>query len=309
MFLDVGAPTVLGSRGWNTRPGLDGSQFVQSLGFPPRPRRGYIRVVLSGGEEHHLVMAAGSNMCHTCRPRVSFERGIGAQQMKLSQAIGRIDAVHSRLDRRRHDDDEVDELISLALRRLITEPFEVLSKGLNPSRFDSWSKGARSRVARQFGSSSDLVLEVLKRAVTPSRGDLSSLLADAGDVIAAGESYTDTAYAFGRAFYENLASDDGFRIQVLAWAASPNRTALGEDLSVLYDSIEARISGGIEAILLASGRRARDGLSVTEQAGMLLAVIEGSVMQGQVRADVDMTERFATYVAFLLEHGSEPIGD
>lgn len=226
--------------------------------------------------------------------------------MKLSKAIEQIDAVHSRLDRRRNDD-EVDELIALAVRRLVSEPFEVLSKGLNPSRFDSWSKGARSRVARQFGSSSDLVLEVLNRAVTPSRGDLSSLLAVAADVIESGEPYTETARAFGTAFYENLAADDGFRIQVLAWSASSNRAGLGDDLSALYESIEDRIALGIEAILAASDRQPRVGLSVREQAGMLIAVTEGAVMQGQVRGHDEICVRFSEYVAFILEHGSEPI--
>jgi len=227
--------------------------------------------------------------------------------MKLSKAIEQIDAVHSRLDRRGHDDEEVDELVGLAVRRLVTEPFEVLSKGLNPSRFDSWSKGARSRVARQFGSSSDLVLEVLRRSVTPARGDLSSMLGDAGEVIAAGESYTTTARAFGVAFYENLASDDGFRVQLLAWAASSDRSVLADELCVLYESIEDRVAAGIEAILEVSGRRVRPGLSVRQQAGMLIAVTEGAVIQGQVRHDAQISERFADYVTFILEHGSEPV--
>lgn len=226
--------------------------------------------------------------------------------MKLSKAIDHIAGIHSRLDRRK-DVDEVDELISLAVRRLITEPFEVLSKGLNPSRFDSWSTGARSRVARQFGSSSDLVLEVLRRAVTPSRGDLSSTLAIAGEVIAAGEPYTETARAFGDAFYENLAGDDGFRIQVLAWVAAPNRSSLSDDLRMLYESVEDRVAIGIEAVLEAAGRQVRPGLSVKEHAGMLIAVTEGAVMQGQVRGHEDTSARFAQYVAFILEHGSEPI--
>lgn len=226
--------------------------------------------------------------------------------MNLSKAVDGIADIHSRLDRRKSDD-EVEELISLAVRRLVTEPFEVLSKGLNPSRFDSWSKGARSRVARQFGSSSDLVLEVLSRAITPSRGDLSSTLATAGDVIAAGEPYTSTARAFGEAFYENLSSDDGFRIQVLAWAAAPNRSTLSDDLCVLYQSVEDRVAMGIEAVLEAAGRRVRPGLSVQEHAGMLIAVTEGAVMQGQVRGHKQISERFASYVTFILEHGSEPI--
>ena len=104
--------------------------------------------------------------------------------MDLADAVERIGGIRSRLDRRL---DAADELVGLAVRRLVSEPFEVLSKGLNPSRFDSWSTGARSKVARQFGSSSDLMLEVLSRSINPDRGDLSSMLASAGDVIAAGD--------------------------------------------------------------------------------------------------------------------------
>lgn len=225
--------------------------------------------------------------------------------MKLSKAIDHIDTIHSRLDLR--ENNEVDELIGLAVRRLVSEPFEVLSKGLNPSRFDSWSKGARSRVARQFGSSSDLVLEVLRRAISPSRGDLSSTLATAGDVIASGEPYTATAHAFGDAFYQNLARDDGFRVQLLAWAAASNRTTLSDELCALYQSVEDRVASGIEAVLAAAGREVRPGLTVQEHAGMLIAVTEGSVMQGQVRGHEETSERFARYVAFILEHGSVPI--
>lgn len=225
--------------------------------------------------------------------------------MKLSTAIGRIDAAQSPIDRSQGD--EVDELISLAVRRLVTESFEVLSKGLNPSRFESWSKGARSRVARQFGSSSDLVLEVLHRATMPIRGVVFERLADAGEVIAGGEPASETLRSFGRAFYENLACDDCFRVRMLAWAASSNRASVREDLSGLYLSIEEQVANGLEAILSASGRQVRDGLSVQEFAGMLIAMIEGSVIQGHVRSDVDVSDRFAEYVAFLLEHGSQPI--
>lgn len=226
--------------------------------------------------------------------------------MNISTALERIDRIRSRLDRL-HEDDQSDELIGMAVRRLVSEPFDVLSKGLNPSRFDSWSKGARSRVARRFGSSSDLTLEVLRRAINPDRGDLSSMLASAGEVIDAGESFTETARSFGLAFYENLARDDGFRVQVLAWSASRNRTTLSVELRELYESVEERVAIGIAVILDASGRRARPGLTIHEQAGMLIAVIEGAVMQGQVRGDAEGARRFSEYVAFLLEHGSEPV--
>ncbi len=224
--------------------------------------------------------------------------------MELSRAIEHINETRSELSTR---NDELDELVALAVRRLINEPFEVLAKGLNPSRFDSWSKGARSKVARQFGSSSDLMAEVLRRAIVPERGNLAGTLETAADVILAGESYDVVARAFANAFYDNLANDDGFRIQIMAWTAAPNRKSINTELSALYDSMQDRIALGITAVLEASNRRVKQGLTIDEQAGMLLAATEGAVVQGMVRGHDLVRSRYADYVVFLLDNGSEPI--
>ncbi len=224
--------------------------------------------------------------------------------MELSRAIEHINETRSELSAR---NDELDELVALAVRRLINEPFEVLAKGLNPSRFDSWSKGARSKVARQFGSSSDLMAEVLRRAIVPERGNLAGTLETAADVILAGERYDVVARAFANAFYDNLANDDGFRIQIMAWTAAPNRKSINTELSALYDSMQDRIALGITAVLEASNRRVKQGLTIDEQAGMLLAATEGAVVQGMVRGHDLVRGRYADYVVFLIDNGSEPI--
>jgi len=223
--------------------------------------------------------------------------------MELSRAIEHIHETRSTLSTR---NGELDELVALAVRRLINEPFEVLAKGLNPSRFDSWSKGARSRVARQFGSSSDLMAEVLRRAIVPERGDLAGTLETAADVILAGERYDVVARAFAIAFYDNLATDDGFRIQIMAWTAAPNRASMNDELSGLYDSMQDRVALGIAAVIEASNRRLKPGLTVEEQAGMLLAATEGAVVQGMVRGHDLARSRYAEYVVFLLDNGTEP---
>jgi hypothetical protein len=224
--------------------------------------------------------------------------------MELSNAIDQVAATRSELSKR---NDVLDELVALAVRRLVSEPFEVLAKGLNPSRFDSWSKGARSEVARQYGSSSDLMAEVLRRAVVPGRGNLAGTLAVDGEVIAAGESYQTTARAFANAFYDNLATDDGFRVQIIAWVAAPNRSSLSDELNELYESMEERICLGIEATISASKRQLKPGLTLEEQAGMLLASTEGAVVQGMVRGHDFARARFAEYAVFLLENATEPM--
>lgn len=224
--------------------------------------------------------------------------------MKLTKAIDNVRATRSELS---HRNEDLEELLAFAVRRLVHEPFEVLAKGLNPSRFEGWAKGARSKVARQFGSSSDLVAEVLHRASTPERGDLAGTLATAAAVIEAGESYETVSREFARAFYDNLAYDDGFNIQIIAWIAAPNRLPLRDELSGLYDSMQERISLGISAVLASANRQLRDGLTVDEQASMLLAVTEGAVIQGTVRGHDEMRERYAEYVVFLIRHGSVDI--
>ena len=224
--------------------------------------------------------------------------------MELSNAIDDIDEVCSELSVR---NPELDELVRFAVRRLINEPFEVLAKGLNPSRFDAWSKGARSKVARQFGSSSDLLAEVLRRGITPDRGDLVGTLATAASVVEAGEPYDVVTRAFAGAFYDNVARDDGFRVQMMAWMAAPNRDAIKADLNLLYDSIQQRIVIGIIAILEVSGRRIKPGVTVDGQAAMLLAATEGAVIQGMIRGHDLGRDRYVDYVVFLMTNGTEPI--
>lgn len=77
------------------------------------------------------------------------------------------------------------------------------------------------------------------------RGDLAGSLAIAGDVIAAGESYERTARAFARAFYDNLARDDGFHLQMAAWFAASNRQVLSDELTALYEQLEDRVASGM----------------------------------------------------------------
>lgn len=224
--------------------------------------------------------------------------------MKLTNAINNVKDTRSELSPRNED---LEELLAFSVRRLVHEPFEVLAKGLNPSRFEGWSKGARSKVARQFGSASDLVAEVLRRASTPERGDLAGTLETAAQVIIAGEPYDVVSREFARAFYDNLANDEGFRVQIIAWIASANRTSLSEDLSGLYDSMQDRIASGITAVMESAGRQLKPGLTVHEQASMLLAVTEGAVLQGMVRGHEEVRERYADYVIFLIHNGSEPV--
>lgn len=203
---------------------------------------------------------------------------------------------------------EPEDLRSLAVRRLVSESFEVLAKGLNPSRFDSWSKGSRGRVGRQYGAASDLVLQTLRESCDVDRGDLASLLSDAGRSISDGASdgttYHETAVAIGRSFYFNVARDDGFKIQMLAWAASRNRLDLSSELRSLYESLEGRIAQGIELVVEGACRELRPGPSIHDHAASLLALLEGSVVQGAVRGHEETGERFAQQVAFLLEHGT-----
>jgi len=224
--------------------------------------------------------------------------------MELQRAIAQIKDTRSELSVR---NEELEELVTFAVRRLVNESFEVIAKGLNPSRFEGWSKGARSKVARQFGSSSDLTAEVLRRASVPERGDLAGSLRTAADVISAGEPFDVVAREFAGAFYDNLATDDGFRVQIIAWVASANRDSLSADLDGLYRSMQERIAIGITAVLASAGRQLKPGLSVDDQAAMLLAATEGAVIQGMVRGHEDVRERYCEYVVFLIENGSEPI--
>lgn len=225
--------------------------------------------------------------------------------MKLTTALERI------REKRFGDDSqaekEVDEVVAFAVRRLVTEPFEVFAKGLNPSRFESWSKGARSKVARRFGSSSDLVLEVLRGAISPVRGDLAAAMSLGAEVIDAGAPYDEMAREFAQTYLHRLLNEDFIRLQFYAWIAAPDRLVLATELNQMYASIEASVETGIRDILRAANRRPRPGFDFAEQAGNLITMLEGSVLQGAVRDEEMIAKRFGDYVVFVIENASEPI--
>lgn len=225
--------------------------------------------------------------------------------MDLRTAVDRIETANFK---RRHDlDVEIDELVTMAVRRLVAEPFEVLAKGLNPSRFDSWSKGARSKVARRFGSSSDLMLEVLRRAIAPERGEFAAMLSLGAEVIDSGVPYQDVLHDFALAFFDRMLNDDGVRVQFYASIAAPNRGMIAEELGQMYENVEGIMAAGMEDILRASNRRALPDRDIVEEAGNIVAMIEGAVLQGSVRDEKVIAARFARYVVFLMESASEPI--
>lgn len=229
---------------------------------------------------------------------------IRVETMDLHNAINKVNQTHSELSS--HNED-LDELVAFGVRRLVNESFDVIAKGLSPSRFEGWSKGARSRVARQFGSSSDLTEEVLRRASVPERGDLASSIATAANVIANGESYETVVRAFAGAFYDNLANDDGFHVQIVSWVAAASRDSLRSELDGLYRSLQERIAFGITTVLESANRQLRDGLTIDDHAAMLLAATEGAVLQGMIRGHEQARERYCDYVSFLIENGSEVI--
>ena len=91
---------------------------------------------------------------------------------------------------------------------------------------------------------------------------------------------------------------------MLAWSASRDRSDLSAELRTLYESLEGQIAEGLALIIDGAGRELRPGPSINDHAAILLAMFEGSVIQGAVRGHEETAERFALQVAFLLEHGT-----
>lgn len=199
------------------------------------------------------------------------------------------------------------DVVAMAVQRLTTETFQVLAKGLNPSRFDSWQPGARSKVARQYGSSADLMCEVFARALAHDEPVGRHLTELGCAALEQGLNFEDTLRSLGAAYVDLLRADDRFRLRVVAWSAAVDRSYVADDLESWYDTYEVLHARGWERFLAAAGRRVRDGVDLVEHVGMMMQMAESVAMQGAFRHGSVTRERFAEYLLFFVNHATEEV--
>lgn len=170
-----------------------------------------------------------------------------------------------------------EELRSLAVRRLATETFDVFAKGLNPSRFESWSRGSRSRVARRYGSASDLTLTVLEMAKTSP----ASPVADAFvEMATEGVPLRHQEVAeLAEVMFDCLTRDPGFRLHIMALLAAEQRDDLRAELNESHALLERRLSFGIGLALADSGFHLRGGLTPETVAFIVAGFLDGAALR------------------------------
>ena len=200
---------------------------------------------------------------------------------------------------------EEDDVVAMAVRRLTTEPLEVLSKGLNPSRFDSWHPGARSKVARQYGSATDLVLEVLKRA-TPTNDEAAADLRQlASEAFARDMPVEEVVRVVAGAHFDMLCSDDRLALRVAAWRVARERPDVAKRLGEWYEHQTVANAEVIVAGLGTRRLRFRAGINPVDLMGTFMQMLEGAVPQTAFLASEVVRERYVESVLFTILNAIE----
>lgn len=178
------------------------------------------------------------------------------------------------------------QVLAAATLRVLAEPFEVLTQGLNPSRFDQWKPGLRRKTYRYFPSTSDLLREVLGQAVGPDRGRATDEL-----VRAMKEGAQDpppmlqTLAMVAPAYVDRVGSDDLFALQLHAWLVARADPKMQSAMSELHDSLVARTSEGFAAILHAWGLELRPPFTWRSFCNVWISLVEGSALRAGVEGE------------------------
>jgi len=197
-----------------------------------------------------------------------------------------------------------EQVVAAAVIQLTQTPFELVCKGLNTSRFEELLPGLRSKVARQFGSSEGLILEVLGRSVAPDRTELTTSLVD-GIAIAmmCGDStHEEVLQELGAAYFDAMCDDPLYTLQVYAWLAAHDNRELRRDLVALYGSLDSCLTTLLERFVQSWGRTMSDGVTIEDLAVAVTALTEGLAARAAVDPDAVPSELFGTLVARLV-HG------
>lgn len=178
------------------------------------------------------------------------------------------------------------QVVAAATARMVNEPMGVLTQGLNPSRFDSWMPGLRRKAYRYFPSTTDLIHQVLADAVDPSPSkatdQLMRALEEAAESLAAPLEVVKT---LSSAYVDQLISDAAFRLQVTAWLVMADSPSLQEDLEALHAALIDHAAEALAAVIGSYGLAMRPPLDWHDLGRMILASVQGTVLQAEILED------------------------
>lgn len=204
--------------------------------------------------------------------------------------IGNLRRYTSRVLARRPTSDmsTPEQIRSAAMNRLLTEPFEVLAKGINPSRFDDWLPGLRSKAFRSYGSSVELTEAILLDGLSPDRSGLTDELIDAAgkQLMSGSMTNAELIRQLGGAYFESVRDDGAFVIQTYAWLASGSRKNLLGAFQRLYASIDQRMAAAFGFFFTtATQRKLVEPFTFEEMSIIMTSLIEGFTFRSHVDPD------------------------
>lgn len=191
-------------------------------------------------------------------------------------------------DRPTTTDQAREQVRKAVLYSLTRRPFSTLAKGLSPS---DWNlDGFRSRFYRQFEAKQDAVEDTLRAGIQPDRSELTDALtaqmAKFASAIDDGTAQpSDVLLALGDAYFTQSINDDCLSLQMLAWVAAREHTALQDDFINLYSSLDHRTVDGLRAMLEAWGRTPIEPFTWSDIATTLTALTEGLLIRHAVDPD------------------------
>lgn len=175
--------------------------------------------------------------------------------------------------------DSVDssDLRHLAVRRLHEEMPHVLAKGLSPSRLENWCPGARSRVAREYGSAAGLVTDILGRAARHARSQRLAVVATYAPLLGATDPRP-TVMALAGSLFDDLSDSACFRLSVTRWLAMPD-VSFDETAAAPAHENAVELAGGLKLLADVWQLEFTNDAELLSTARAMLGVLEGLTIQ------------------------------
>lgn len=149
-------------------------------------------------------------------------------------------------DRMSGSSDDPADLRRLASRRFDTETFQVLAKGLSPSRLESWFAGSRSRLSREFGAATELTRDVCERSLTEVHQQRVNTVKQYAELLDE-TSCREAMRGLADGFLQGVCDDATFRLSVCARLAARGDVQLQETVDESRSAIIRTLAESLEA--------------------------------------------------------------
>lgn len=202
-----------------------------------------------------------------------------------------------------------DQVLAAAAQRLAQEPLGVLSQGLNPSRFDSWSPGLRRKAYRHFPSTVEMVRELLHQALEPERSAATDeLVAALAAEAATNPDPVALASKLPPAYIDRVCADNVFPLQLYGWLVARHDEETAERMRFLLSSLNERAVVGLRPLFQSLGLEPRPPLDWEGFTSVWMTVVEGTALRASVEGD-DYDPELISWLTMALTIGmTRPIG-